>query len=243
MTVTADQQEYRPAAKATVRLDVKDHRRPRRGQRGHALGGRLRRAVADQLPHARRAGSVYVAKSLQVINADNRQRIVVAPRADAEGRDRGGGGGDDGGAGTLRKDFRVLAFWLGSVTTGADGRASVDVTLPESLTTYRIMAVAAIAARASDPARPKSASTSRSRSSRPSRASWPSATRAYFGAVVGSQLPAGGHGDRHDALARSRACSSSPAAPSSRSTVGAGGIVEVRFARRGARRSAARASR
>ena len=45
--------------------------------------------------------------------------------------------------GTLRKDFRVLAFWLGSVTTGADGMASVDVKLPESLTTYRIMAVAA----------------------------------------------------------------------------------------------------
>ena len=43
----------------------------------------------------------------------------------------------------VRRDFRVLAFWLGSVTTGADGRASIDVTLPESLTTYRIMAVAA----------------------------------------------------------------------------------------------------
>src|SRR4029079_10979949 len=53
------------------------------------------------------------------------------------------GGGDDSGPGALRRDFRPLAFWLGSVETDADGHANKDLTLPESLTTYRIMAVAA----------------------------------------------------------------------------------------------------
>ena len=42
----------------------------------------------------------------------------------------------------IRADFRPLVFWLGSVTTDANGRASTTVTLPDSLTTYRIMAVA-----------------------------------------------------------------------------------------------------
>jgi hypothetical protein len=42
----------------------------------------------------------------------------------------------------FRKDFRPVVFWLGSTTTGADGRATTNVTLPDSLTTYRIMAVA-----------------------------------------------------------------------------------------------------
>jgi uncharacterized protein YfaS (alpha-2-macroglobulin family) len=42
----------------------------------------------------------------------------------------------------VRRDLRALAFWLGSITTGADGRATTSVTLPDSLTTYRIMAVA-----------------------------------------------------------------------------------------------------
>ena len=42
----------------------------------------------------------------------------------------------------IRQDFRPLVFWLGSATTGADGRATTTVTLPDSLTTYRIMAVA-----------------------------------------------------------------------------------------------------
>ena len=36
----------------------------------------------------------------------------------------------------------MLAFWIGSVMTNANGEATADVKLPESLTTYRIMAVA-----------------------------------------------------------------------------------------------------
>ena len=88
-------------------------------------------------------GSVYVHKALQVLNADSRQRIVSRRVLTPKGATDGGGGGADAGAGTLRKDFRVLAFWLGSVTTDAQGRGSVEVKLPESLTTYRIMAVAA----------------------------------------------------------------------------------------------------
>jgi uncharacterized protein YfaS (alpha-2-macroglobulin family) len=42
----------------------------------------------------------------------------------------------------LRTDFRPLVFWLGSVATDANGTARTTVTLPDSLTTYRIMAVA-----------------------------------------------------------------------------------------------------
>jgi hypothetical protein len=46
----------------------------------------------------------------------------------------------------LRTDFRSLVFWLGSIATDADGRASTSVTLPDSLTTFRIIAVAGDAA-------------------------------------------------------------------------------------------------
>ncbi|HKV98888.1 MAG TPA: MG2 domain-containing protein [Vicinamibacterales bacterium] len=42
----------------------------------------------------------------------------------------------------FRKDFRPVVFWLGSTSTDLNGRATKDVTLPDSLTTYRIMAVA-----------------------------------------------------------------------------------------------------
>src|SRR5690606_20081667 len=52
----------------------------------------------------------------------------------------GGGGGESGT--TPRRDFRQSAYFNPSVTTAADGRARVTFRLPESLTTYRIMAVA-----------------------------------------------------------------------------------------------------
>ena len=56
----------------------------------------------------------------------------------------------------------MLAFWLGSVATDASGHATVDVKLPESLTTYRIMAVGGRSQRrGSDRPTPRSASTSR----------------------------------------------------------------------------------
>lgn len=48
----------------------------------------------------------------------------------------------------VRTDFRPLVFWLGSAVADADGRVTTTVTLPDSLTTYRIMAVATDEARA-----------------------------------------------------------------------------------------------
>ena len=108
------------------------------------------------------------------------------------------------GAGTLRKDFRVLAFWLGSVTTDADGRATVDVKLPESLTTYRIMAVAA------DRSSRFGSGDAEVRTNKPLtlKPTFPRflavGDRAYFGAVVGNQLTAAGDRRRHHEVARSR---------------------------------------
>ena len=63
--------------------------------------------------------SVYVEKALQVMTDDTRQSIVSRRVLTPKGDTDGGGGGADAGAGTLRKDFRVLAFWVGSVGTDA----------------------------------------------------------------------------------------------------------------------------
>jgi hypothetical protein len=57
------------------------------------------------------------------------------------GSDKGGDGGDGGGS--VRGDFRATAFFAPTVLTGADGRAHVHFKLPDGLTTYRLMAVAA----------------------------------------------------------------------------------------------------
>jgi len=38
---------------------------------------------------------------------------------------------------TIRKDFKDTTFWQPDIVTGADGKATVDVKLPDNLTTWR----------------------------------------------------------------------------------------------------------
>jgi len=141
--VTADKVEYRPANMAAVKVQVKD-------SRGNPAASEVTLWAVDYGVLSLTAfktpdvlGSVYLEKSLQVWNIDNRQRLISRRAIERKGDDAGGGGGNEGGSDAMRKDFRVLAFWLGSVASDANGLASIDVKLPESLTTYRIMAVAA----------------------------------------------------------------------------------------------------
>jgi len=195
VAVSANQQEYRPAKSASVAVAVTDHQN--RGTSSEitlwAVDYGVLSLTSYQTPDV--LGSVYVRKSLQVFNSDNRQRIVSRRVLTPKGDTDGGGGGGDTGAGTLRKDFRVLAFWLGSVTTDTSGRARVDVTLPESLTTYRIMAVAA------DRNSRFGSGDSEVRINKPLtlKPTFPRfmavGDRAHFGAVITSQLASAGTAD------------------------------------------------
>jgi uncharacterized protein YfaS (alpha-2-macroglobulin family) len=228
VSVTADKEEYRPANSATVAVDVKDHQA--RGAASEvtlwAVDYGVLSLTSYRTPDI--LGSVYVRKALQVFNADSRQRIVsrrvLTPKGDTEG----GGGGADAGAGTLRKDFRVLAFWLGSVTTDANGRARVDVKLPESLTTYRVMAVAA------DRGSRFGSGDSEVRINKPLtlKPTFPRflavGDRAHFGAVVTSQLASAGTAVVTMKSLDPGVIELVAAAPQSL-PIGAGGSVEARF--------------
>jgi alpha-2-macroglobulin len=56
-------------------------------------------------------------------------------------RDKGMAGGDGGGFGA-RSDFRTTAYFNPNLVTDARGRAQLEFTLPDNLTTFRLMAVA-----------------------------------------------------------------------------------------------------
>jgi alpha-2-macroglobulin len=143
VAVKANRDEYRPATKAKIEVDVKDAKGA--GARSEvtlwAVDYGVLSLTAYQTPDI--LPSVYIEKALQVVNDDSREKIISRRVITPKGAGEGGGGGRDTGPGMLRKDFRVLAFWLGSIVTDAKGHAKTEVTLPESLTTYRIMAVAA----------------------------------------------------------------------------------------------------
>ena len=190
VAVSANRQEYRPANAAQVRVEVKDDRgRPAAGEVTlWAVDHGVLSLTAYRTPDV--LGSVYVHKALQVMNSDSRQRIVSRRVLTPKGDTDGGGGGIDGGG--MRKDFRVLAFWLGSVVTDSSGHATVDVKLPESLTTYRIMAVAG------DRASRFGSGEAEVRINKPltMKPAFPRflavGDKALFGAVVTSQLPSAG---------------------------------------------------
>jgi alpha-2-macroglobulin len=144
--VAADRAQYRPANTARVSVAVRDsEKRPVAGEVTlWAVDHGVLSLTGYGTPDV--SSAVYQRKALQVMTEDNRQRIVSRRVLTPKGDDEGGGGGAESGQTDARRDFRPLAFWLGSVETAADGTATRDVTLPESLTTYRIMAVAADAA-------------------------------------------------------------------------------------------------
>ena len=54
-----------------------------------------------------------------------------------------GGGGEEAisNVKNVRKEFRTMAFWQGSLKTGHDGRVAFEFTAPDNLTTYRIVAL------------------------------------------------------------------------------------------------------
>ncbi|RPH58272.1 MAG: hypothetical protein EHM89_12650, partial [Acidobacteria bacterium] len=193
VAVQANKAEYRPANAARVDVDVKDSSgAPATGEVTlWAVDYGVLSLTAFRTPDV--LDSIYVEKALQVVSTDNRQRIVSRRVLIPKGADEGGGGGSDaGGDPALRKDFRVLAFWLGSVATDARGHATIDVKLPESLTTYRIMAVAG------DKASRFGSGESEIRINKPItlKPAFPRflavGDQAFFGSVVTNQLPQGG---------------------------------------------------
>ncbi|HEX6851882.1 MAG TPA: MG2 domain-containing protein [Candidatus Polarisedimenticolaceae bacterium] len=81
-------------------------------------------------------------QGLGVTTAESRTRLIGRRSYGTKGDKAGGGGGRDPGEQALRRDFRALAVWRGDLVTGEDGTAVVDFPVPDSLTTYRLMAVA-----------------------------------------------------------------------------------------------------
>ena len=226
--VTANREEYRPANSARVDVFLKDAQgKPAVGEVTlWAVDYGVLSLTGFRTPDV--LGSVYVPKALQVTTEDNRQRIVSRRATIPKGADDGGGGGSDAGAGTLRRDFRVLAFWVGSTVTNGAGKATLNLKLPESLTTYRIMAVSG------DKASRFGWGQSEIRVNKPValRPAFPRflavGDRATFGSVVTNQLSRGGQ-----AVVTIKSLDPTvlriDGAAQARSTVGAGQSSEVRF--------------
>lgn len=146
--VRPEREEYRPGDSASVELHVRDA--DGQGAKSEvtlwavdegilALTGYETPDLLDLLYRPRglglRLGSNLLAVAAQVTDRNS------MPEEQKGGRSPGGGGGSEH-ADILRSRFQSTAFFLGSVETAPDGRATARARLPDNLTTFRVMAVA-----------------------------------------------------------------------------------------------------
>jgi len=78
--------------------------------------------------------------------ARSRENAAKAGRDELSAGVASGSADDAGGQIIVRSDFRATAFWQPDIVTGPDGQATVTVTFPDSLTTWKVLARAVSAA-------------------------------------------------------------------------------------------------
>ena len=88
--------------------------------------------------------TVFATQPIQTRFADNRPDVVLRPFATPQQKGWGYGGGlSAAAAGTrIRTNFQPLAYYKGALPTDASGKSSITFTLPDDLTTWRVLAVA-----------------------------------------------------------------------------------------------------
>ncbi|HET9392924.1 MAG TPA: Ig-like domain-containing protein [Candidatus Rubrimentiphilum sp.] len=144
VTIAPRQPKVQPGQRETVHLQLRD-------LNGKAAQGQFTVIVANDAI-LRLSGyrppdlvqTVFAAQPISMRYADNRPKVTLTQPSDIAQKGWGYGGGFlAGAAGTrVRTQFVPLAYFNGSVQTGADGGADVSFTVPDNLTTWRVMAVA-----------------------------------------------------------------------------------------------------
>lgn len=132
---------HRPGAKVTLRLTTKDARG--KGTPAEVAVWAVDEAVLRLTDYqlADPTEILHPTRDLSVLLAEPLTTLVRKVEYGEKGRPPGGDGGDDASGG-FRSSFKTTAFFVPDVVTDASGHAEVQVTLPDDLTTYRVLALA-----------------------------------------------------------------------------------------------------
>ena len=142
--INPQQAKQQPGKEQTIDLELKD-------SQGKPIQGQFTLMVVNeavlQLTGYRPPDlvkTVYANQQITTRLADNRPDVVLEAQSSPLAKGWGYGGGDSSGIGStqVRQDFRPLAYYNGSIVTDDRGKANVSFTLPDDLTTWRVMAVA-----------------------------------------------------------------------------------------------------
>jgi alpha-2-macroglobulin len=144
LTVTPDRAAAGP--RDTVRYTVKASDYSGKGVRAEVALALVDKAVltlADD-PNPTLRQSFYERRPLNVFTSSPLTVLVDRVTVKLQPGDKGGGGAAEG-ASFVRQEFPDTAFWEPALVTGDDGTATFSVTLPDTLTTWRLSARAVTA--------------------------------------------------------------------------------------------------
>ncbi|HEX4383704.1 MAG TPA: MG2 domain-containing protein [Myxococcales bacterium] len=136
------QAEYRPRQKVPVDLVVSD-------SAGHGVAAEIQLYAVDEavlrltsytLPDP--VASLFPLHGLAVTVAEPMNRLVRRQKFGEKGEVQPGGGGGLGPSGDVRSRFATTVLWQ-TLESDSTGKAHAELELPDNLTTFRIMAVAA----------------------------------------------------------------------------------------------------
>lgn len=141
VSASPDKKDYRPGEKAVIRLSVKDSEgRPARGEIAVAVIDEGTLALKNyRLPDI--FSEFYGRQDLCVSSYDMSSNALSLASYSEKGKN-GGGGTDSMASEGARKNFSDAAYWNPSVAADSSGEAEVSFTMPDSLTSFRVMAVA-----------------------------------------------------------------------------------------------------
>ncbi|MGV3622647.1 MAG: alpha-2-macroglobulin family protein [Archangium sp.] len=139
VAVKTDKTDYQPREKVNVTLDVKDNK-------GAPANGEVTLFVVDEAVLRLTAyttpdpiASIFPERGLSMRLGEPLLHLVRKRAYGEKGEEQGGGGGDGSGSG-FRNDFKTTVLFSPTLEV-KDGVATTSFTLPDNLTTFRIMAV------------------------------------------------------------------------------------------------------
>ena len=139
IAVTPDKTQAGPRDEITYSIKATDFAgNGVRAEIGLALVDKAVLSLADD-PNPSMTDAFYTRRALGVFTAPSLTALVDRVTLKLQPGDKGGGGGL-GADVLLRRNFPDTAYWNPSVVTAADGTAQVKLTLPDSLTTWRMTA-------------------------------------------------------------------------------------------------------
>lgn len=132
IAITPDRESYAPRQEATFNLAVT-------GVDGQPVQAELSLAIVDEAIYAlseELSGPIlesFYGKRPHLVNTYNSLALMRNFLGDGFG-----GGGDEVSPGNPRADFPDTAFWFPAIQTDENGQAAISVTLPDSLTSWRL---------------------------------------------------------------------------------------------------------